>query len=92
MAPLHLRIIGRVHGVGFRHFVYQSAHRWQLAGWVRNCSDGSVEVAADGSLEAREGLLAAVRRGPPGATVEEIVQLSIDDIEPPPATPFRILR
>jgi acylphosphatase len=71
--------------------VRDSAHRLQLAGWVRNCPDGTVEVAAEGTDEARDTLLASLRLGPAGAEVEEIVQLSMDHIEPPLTAPFRIL-
>jgi len=91
VARLRIRIIGLVQGVGFRHFVRVSADRLELSGWVRNCPDGSVEVAAEGTDAAREALLLAVRRGPPGAAVEEIVQLSVDQIDPPPTLPFRVI-
>jgi len=37
---------GRVQGVGFRWFVEREAHILQVAGWVRNNPDGSVEVLA----------------------------------------------
>ena len=35
---------GRVQGVGFRWYVEREAHMLEIAGWVRNNSDGSVEV------------------------------------------------
>ena len=41
---------GRVQGVGFRWFVEREAHILQIAGWVRNNADGSVEVLAQGIL------------------------------------------
>jgi hydrogenase maturation protein HypF len=42
---------GRVQGVGFRPFVYRTAHRYQVEGWVRNRA-GTVEVLAQGRPEA----------------------------------------
>ena len=42
---------GRVQGVGFRWFVEREAHILGIAGWVRNKSDGSVEVLAMGSRD-----------------------------------------
>lgn len=39
---------GRVQGVGFRITCYQIAMRLGLTGWVRNLSDGTVEVCAQG--------------------------------------------
>jgi hydrogenase maturation protein HypF len=38
---------GRVQGVGFRPFVYRTAHRYRVRGWVRNLA-GQVEVVAQG--------------------------------------------
>ena len=42
---------GRVQGVGFRWFVEREAHILQVAGWVRNNRDGTVEVLAHGTSE-----------------------------------------
>ena len=86
----HWRVTGRVQGVGFRWFARQQARRWGVRGWVRNLPDGSVEIAACGSDEAVAGLMAAVRRGPPGAEVEHIENLSKGVGEFP--DPFSILR
>ena len=41
-------IRGRVQGVGYRA-ACRRAQELGLAGWVRNCSDGSVEVQAEGN-------------------------------------------
>jgi len=91
MATARWIVVGRVQGVGFRWFVREQARRWGVCGWVRNCADGSVEIAAAGADESLAGLLAAVRRGPEGAAV--------DDVHPaaaPPENefpePFSILR
>ena len=42
------RIRGLVQGVGYRAGCCRRAQELGLAGWVRNCSDGSVEVQAEG--------------------------------------------
>jgi len=63
---------GVVQGVGFRWFVQRRATALELHGWVRNRSDGSVELAAEGSAAAVEALLDAVREGPDGAWVSEV--------------------
>ncbi len=58
-------ISGRVQGVGFRYFTEATAHREGIAGWVRNLSDGCVELQAEGDDEALAALMTAVRKGPP---------------------------
>ncbi len=40
--------LGHVQGVGFRWTVSRTAADFAVVGWVRNCPDGSVEVAAEG--------------------------------------------
>jgi acylphosphatase len=81
MQRIHLVVHGRVQGVGFRHFVTREARALGLAGSVRNRPDGSVEVEAEGGPGALAELAAAVRRGPPGARVEQVVE---DVSEGPP--------
>ena len=92
MTPLRLRVIGRVQGVGFRWYVRAEAARLGLAGWVRNQPDGSVEVAVDGPPGARDALVGALRRGPPSAVVDRVELVPGDSLDPPIATPFRVLR
>ncbi len=40
---------GRVQGVGFRFTTLEIARRYEVSGYVRNCSDGSVELEAEGA-------------------------------------------
>ncbi|HYC45772.1 MAG TPA: acylphosphatase [Burkholderiales bacterium] len=68
----HLRIRGRVQGVGFRFFVQREARERALSGWVRNRRDGSVEAVIQGPVEAVDALVEAVRRGPPSARVTDV--------------------
>ena len=41
-AGLEIKVRGIVQGVGFRPFVYQLAQRFDLKGWVRNTTAGSI--------------------------------------------------
>jgi len=65
-------ISGRVQGVGFRYFTEATAQREGVAGWVRNLPDRSVEVVAEGDADAVARFERAVRRGPPGARIDQV--------------------
>lgn len=64
-----LLIKGRVQGVGFRFYMQRKARELGLAGWVRNCRDGSVEAVIQGGPGAVEAMIAWAHRGPPSALV-----------------------
>ncbi len=66
------RVRGRVQGVGFRWFVESEAAKLGIAGWVRNRSDGSVEVLAQGSREQLFAFRARLHEGPRAARVDEV--------------------
>ena len=51
MAARHVIFVGRVQGVGFRYTAHRIAHRHQLAGFVRNLPDGTVEMFAQGPAQ-----------------------------------------
>ena len=65
-------VAGRVQGVGFRYSAVRQARALGIAGSVANRPDGSVEVVAEGDAASLEGMLAWLRRGPPGAHVREV--------------------
>ena len=72
---LTAQVCGDVQGVGFRFFAMNRARALGLRGYVRNQRDGSVEVVAEGPRLQLEQLLAALRRGPIGAAVSEVVTM-----------------
>jgi acylphosphatase len=69
---------GRVQRVGFRLFVEDAARREGMRGYVRNQHDGSVEIVAEGEMDAMLRFEQAVRRGPPGARVDEVEATEVD--------------
>ena len=71
---------GDVQGVGFRAATAHQAQRVHVAGWVRNLRDGSVEVEAEGTPEAVDGLITWLRRGP---SLARVTAVEIDDSLPP---------
>jgi acylphosphatase len=74
-----LLIRGRVQGVGYRAWCVRAARSLALRGWVRNLTDGSVEVLACGSEEAIGALVAAAHDGPSSAKVTDVHRA---DLEP----------
>jgi acylphosphatase len=69
---------GRVQGVGFRYSVFHLARQLGLNGWVKNTMNGAVELFAEGRTENIEKLAVWLKKGPPGAKVENI---RIDRVE-----------
>ena len=53
----HIFYSGTVQGVGFRYTVERFAVSLKLTGWVRNLSDGRVEILVEGREEDIEKLL-----------------------------------
>lgn len=51
---------GRVQGVGFRFTTQQIARNLAVTGFVRNLSDGRVEMVAEGASDEIDRLLAQV--------------------------------
>ncbi|HEY4370575.1 MAG TPA: acylphosphatase [Burkholderiales bacterium] len=68
----HLRITGRVQGVGYRASLVAMAQQLGLKGWVRNCRDGSVEAVVQGTQKAADDLAAWAHHGPPHARVDRV--------------------
>jgi len=65
-------VTGRVQGVGYRYFTVRAARELGLRGWVRNLSDGRVEVCAMGSARKLSHLEGELRLGPLRAEVRSL--------------------
>lgn len=68
----HLRISGRVQGVGYRDALCSEALAHGVSGWVRNRRDGTVEAVVQGSAAATDAVIAWAHRGPPAARVAAV--------------------
>ena len=66
-------------GVGYRMWATRTAASLGLRGWVRNRSDGSVEVQATGTPDAVAALVDACRQGPLGARVTAVTVAAAED-------------
>jgi acylphosphatase len=68
----HIVIRGFVQGVGFRMYAQRQARKHGVTGYVRNLSNGDVEIVAQGEAEAVARLIDWARQGPPSAQVDEV--------------------
>ena len=67
-----LVIHGRVQGVFYRAWSIDEATKLGLRGWVRNRSDGSVEILVHGAEAEVTKMIELCREGPPAARVDRV--------------------
>lgn len=72
-------ISGVVQGVGFRNFAQNRANDLGVKGWVRNLSDGRVEVAAVGTQGQLATLEQYLNAGPRHSHVQSVESIEISD-------------
>ena len=87
MSAQHVRVTGRVQGVFYRAWTREQARELGLTGWVRNCSDGSVEAHLEGAESAVAQMIERMRQGPPAAGVENV---EVREAEPEGAPRFEV--
>lgn len=76
----HLRVFGRVQGVGYRTWAAHTAGNMGLNGWVRNRRDGSVEALVSGEDKAVTKFISECYNGPPASQVKTVgVSEGFDD-------------
>ena len=68
------RVRGRVQGVGYRYFAQQIALGLSVRGWVRNLSNGDVEVHAEAEHDVLKRFRSELERGPSFARVSEVIE------------------
>jgi acylphosphatase len=69
---IRVRAHGRVQGVFFRDSVRREAARREVAGWARNCVDGTAEAVFEGPEDAVTAMVAFVRDGPGHSSVDRV--------------------
>ncbi|MBN1214631.1 MAG: acylphosphatase [Candidatus Lokiarchaeota archaeon] len=72
MKRIIIDVFGIVQGVFFRHNTQKIARKLNLTGYVRNMSNGSVHIEAEGPQEKLEELLKFAKIGPIYARVDKI--------------------
>lgn len=78
---LHLVIIGRVQGVGFRFFVRQKALELNLGGWVRNKMDGSVEIEVEGHSDIIDIFIDLLKLGNGYSRIDRIFRSELPELQ-----------
>ena len=74
-----VRVSGRVQGVFFRAWAQGEARELGVSGWIRNCSDGSVEAHLAGEEDCVTRMVERMRQGPSNARVDEV---AVEESEP----------
>ncbi len=87
---VHIRLSGRVQGVGYRWFTQQVATILGVRGWIRNLPDGRVELEVAGTDAQLAAFRAELKAGPPGARVLALEEFEL--IAPPAGEGFVIER
>ncbi|MBU0457905.1 acylphosphatase [Patescibacteria group bacterium] len=70
MSSKLIKIMGKVQGVFFRAHAQEKANELGVNGWVKNCSDGSVEIHVEGLDFAVKEFVEWSEHGPETAVVE----------------------
>lgn len=72
MHEIYCIVSGKVQNVGFRDYVQRSALECSVTGWVRNLSDGTVEVVAQGTTDVLKDFVEYIHEGSLIAEVEGV--------------------
>lgn len=75
MKQVRARILieGRIQGMNFRYNTQQQATRLELVGFVRNLSDGRIEIDVQGEQEQVDKLLAWCQEEPHSSHIKSIL-------------------
>ena len=72
MQHLNIIVYGTVQGVGFRRAAIQKARHLNITGFIRNETDGSVFIEAEGNRSGLAGFVEWCKTGPVYADVKEV--------------------
>ena len=67
-----ISVRGHVQGVGFRWSTVREAMNMGITGFVKNLSDGSVYIEAEGTPEVLNAFIGWCRKGPVFGSVESV--------------------
>ncbi len=72
LKSVKINIYGKVQGVGFRYSTLQKANELGITGFVKNRSDGSVYIEADGEPEILNDFILWCKKGPSWSRVDDV--------------------
>lgn len=72
-------IKGIVQGIGFRSFAHFYALRYNIAGYVKNLEDGSLETVAKANEEDLRKYIEKISEGPTGILITKFEITEVDD-------------
>ena len=85
-----IKVSGRVQGVGFRRLVQKHANSFELGGWVKNNTDGTVTIYAEGPEDLVRNFYDEVSKGSFLARIDEYEILESHKTESSPGKSFQI--
>ena len=85
MIAKRMRVRGRVQGVFYRATTKEEADKLGISGWVKNESDGSVSITAEGDPNKISKFTEWCKGGPIMARVDSLEEVIVD---PSGATDF----
>lgn len=72
MVEMTCQVFGKVQGVAYRTYVQESATQLGIVGYVKNLSDGSVEVVAQGMPDTLKEFVEYLHEGSLMSKVESV--------------------
>ncbi|MEM8828661.1 MAG: acylphosphatase [Cyanobacteria bacterium P01_G01_bin.19] len=92
MKKIRAIVSGKVQQVAFRMYTQAKARELEVFGYVRNLSNGSVEIVALGESDRVDALIDWARSGSPSAVVKDLQIEVLADCNIEEFTSFEILR
>lgn len=83
-----IHVTGHVQGVGFRWSAAREASNREIKGFIKNLSDGSVYIEAEGSMVQLKIFVDWCKKGPGFGSVESVTVESVPAVN---YTDFRIV-
>ena len=78
---LHIKVYGRVQGVWFRKWAQIKANELGINGWVKNESNGSLSLEAEGNEGGLSRFVEECHEGPEKAIITDLVTNEVNCLD-----------